>query len=290
MQALPEKGKDYAVLTVPPSTEQEVYTKADMASIYMRLSSTGHEIFGSIPLYYQMFGSTIAPDPLQLYADFPLPTLPEKAVRPGDSWASRFQEASIDPAKQFEQDHLVRHFPARGEFVGVEWERGHPCAKIRNVIAVAEMSDDDKKLLEKGAGFGGDKVQVDETIWFAMDTHKVLKVIRDMTLETKTQAMGGAGGAPGAAGGYPGTGGYPSGKPRLTPSGGGGGGGAGDWTNNLNQRGRPGMPGRPGGGAGQYGPPGGYPGGMGGSGRSGGPGATEGQYIRLRIQMIFTLE
>ena len=123
------------------------------------------------------------------------------------------------------------------------------------------MSNEDKKLLQKGAEFGGEKIKLEETIWFALDTHKILKIVRDETIETKTQgaANPGASGPP-TAGGMPGKalppaehlavilaedlrrlsrapGGYPGGRPGGLPGSGqgGGGDGRGEWSIPFNQ-------------------------------------------------------
>jgi hypothetical protein len=242
LQALPEPGKDYAVLTFIQSTStapvtRPVYDK-EMASVYMKLSDTGHEEFGSVPPYFPMQGEAGTADASDLYAVYPLPTLPVKAVRPGDAWASRILIGNVDPSDLLNTTSLVKTFPARGEFVDVEWENDHPCAKITNTIEESEMSEEDKKMLAKGASFGGEKIRLNETIWFALDTHKILKVVRDETIETKTSGGAGGmgpGGVPGGPGGYPGgQGGYPGGQggsPGRPPGAGGDGAG---WSTPLN--------------------------------------------------------
>ncbi|HWD42011.1 MAG TPA: hypothetical protein VG944_24445 [Fimbriimonas sp.] len=310
MQALPEPGKKYATLTTIQSGQPQVFFDYMMSSIYMELSPTGHEIFGSVPLYYPLEGTAGEGSQTDLFADYPLPTLPETPVKPGTPWRSRFQEAKLDLNNLYNQDSLVQHFPARGEFVNVEWERGHPCARIRNTIETSTLSDEDKKLLKKGSSFGGDKIQVSEDIWFAMDIHKVLKIDRHLTIETKTQAAstGGMGmgmGAPGM-GGMPGA---PGGK-RL-PGGAGGFGPSQMKTTTgkaLMQVGPTGFgrggqrpPGFPGGRGGGF-PPG-VPMGPMGPGRMGGPGQfpgasrgnqqvgpAESEYVRLTLEQVFTLE
>ena len=229
MQAAPIKGKDYAILTVHDEEGPKKIKDVDMAAIYMRLSGTGKEVFGSIPAYYPIEGVEATGNIYSLFASFPLPSLPEKSVRPGDKWQTRFQNGKIDLEKLYQQTSVINAFgPARGEFVGVEWEMGHPCAKIHNSLAQAQMSKEDQKLAKSGAAFAGKKVSVDETIWFALDTRQVLKVIRDQTAETKIESAGGdspfGGGASGSGGGgYPGSGGaYPGGSGgRAAPTSGG---------------------------------------------------------------------
>ena len=290
LQALPERGKDYAVITAIQATsltpETRPFFDNEMASVYMKLSNTGHEEFGSVPPYFAMWGQAGSASTSDLYAVYPLPTLPAKAVRPGDAWQSRILVENVDPSNLLNQTSLVKTFPARGEFVDVEWERDHPCAKITNSIGESEMSEEDRKMLAKGAAFGGNKMKLQETIWFALDTHKILKIVRDETIEAKTEAPRWGGGGPmnggqttgGYNGGNEGPGGYDRG---------------GDWTkpanpvNPLNQRPgigrgmgqrRPGQYGQPQG-PGQYGT------------RAGQPTATvQSQYVRIRIEQTFTLE
>ena len=298
VQPLLPKGKDYIILTTEQSQAPKKFYDADILSVYMRLSGTGKEVFGSIPVYWPLEGTSAGGGiGGGLLAIEPLPSLPEKAVRPGDSWQTRFQDGKFDPEKAHNQTSVIRSFgPARGEFVNVEWESGHPCAKIHNSIAEGQMSDADKKLIKAGAKFGGDKIKIDETVWFALDTRQVIKSVRDMTIEVKQESagggmMGGGGGYPGGSGGYPGSQG---GRPGV-----GGRGGAGaDFTDpgtptGLLQRGRGGM--RPGmGGPGMQGGSGmGMPGQGGYPGRGGAPsGGTGGgaSYVRVRFQQVFILE
>lgn len=289
IQALPSIGKDYAILTTSQSTEPQRYFDYMMHPIYMRITGTGREVFGSVPNYFAMegtSGSTGEDVSLNLYALFPLPTLPEKAVRPGDSWQSRFQNGILDLEKKDETTRLTSKFPARGEFAGVEWEMGHPCAKIKNVIAAGTTSMEGKQLQARGSSFADDKVELVETIWFALDRGVIVKSVRDMTIDRKMESQGGGGpgvgGPPGRGGptGGPGVGGPPGrGAPGNAPAGG------------IGQT----LPGRggPAGGRGQGGPAGfGPPGGFGapGGGRGAGQGAPQVQYLRIRQQTIFTLE
>ena len=289
MQAAPAPGKKYAILTTNPAEGPKKYNDVDMAAIYMRLTSTGKEVFGSIPQYYALEGTSGSGVRTNLFAAFPLPSLPEKSVRPGDSWQTRFQAGKIDLSKLYAQTSVIDSVgPARGEFVGVEWEMGHPCAKIHNSIAQAQQSDADKKLAKTGAAFAGKKQSVEETIWFALDTRQVLKVVRDQTIETKVDNASG-GSFTGPSNGSGGGGGY--GGPSL------GGRSEGDrftGGDSMRGQGRPGMMGgqrgRPGMG-GMQGPGMGGMQGPGMGGRNGAdPNANTATYVRVRIQRIFVLE
>lgn len=288
IQALTDKGKDYAILTTSQNSEPQRYFDYMMHPIYMRITNTGHEVFGSVPGYFPMEGTsgTTGEDVmLNLYALFPLPTLPTKAIRPGESWQSRFQNGALDLEKKDEATRLTSKFPARGEFVGVEWEMGHPCAKIKNVIASGTTSIEGKQLASRGSAFADDKIELTETIWFALDRGVVVKSIRDMTIDRKIDGGGGMGG-PGGGGGVP-----PGRAPATGTGGGSGMGGVAAPPGGDRQVAPPGRggPGR----AGSAGPQGGFgPGGFGpgGGGRSGGQGTPQVQYLRIRQQAIFTLE
>ena len=216
IQALAQPGKDYAILTTSSNTEPQRYYDYMMHPIYMRVSSTGREMFGSVPDYYPMEGTTgsTGEDVMQnLYALFPLPTLPEKAVRPGDSWQGRFQNGALDMGRLHEVTRLTSKFPARGEFVGVEWEMGHPCAKIKHSISQGTSSLEGKQLSARGSSFADDKVTLTETIWFALDKRVVVKSVRDLVLDRKMESQGGAmgGSAMGPGGMGPGGGMAPAG-------------------------------------------------------------------------------
>jgi hypothetical protein len=282
-----------------------------MAPIYMRVHPTGEQVWGSIPFYVPMEGTSGGGQVTDLFASNPLPWLPTKSIRPGDAWSSRFQNGHIDMDKLFDSTSVVRTYPARGEFLGVEWEMGHPCAKIKNSIDAAVNSEESKKLAKSGAGFSADeKISESETIWFALDSKKVLKVLREITLETKgTNSSLGFGSPFSGAGGSGGAG--AARRPGMAMGGGPGGGGAGKAGSDVMMP--PGqllLQGRKGGGArggpppGGFGPggiPGGFPGAPGGMGRpgaatpggragSGAPPVEQQSFVKIHIQQTFTLE
>lgn len=314
MQALSEKGKNYADLQVASDNEVKRYMDYEMAPIYMQMTGTGLQVWGSIPPYISFEGTTGEGSRLDLFASLPLPTLPEKRVRPGDSWQARFQDGVIDLEKLYDVTSVVRTTPGRGEFVGVEWERGRRCAVIRNIIEVGTASLESRGLARAGVQ-EDERRSLNETIWFDLDRKVIVKIIREQTIDT-TQDIGrvtgfGSGGASGSAGpaaggpgvGAPGAGGPPPGF------GGPGGGGQGDDNKFVNpgslsdilRQIRPGGGGRGGRGGGQTGPGGfgqggfpgapGAPGGFGGGqGRIGQLNAQDKVLTRVRLQRIFTLE
>lgn len=317
LQVIPDRGqfnREYAFLTTSEATEPQRYYKESMAPLYMRVTPTGREVFGAIPEFFGLEGMSSSRPQLLLFAAFPLPILPTKRVRDGESWPSSFQLGAIDLNNIGKVNTVVETAPARGEFLGAEWEANHPCIKIRNIIeqgASTVMKGNALGQNKAGAQNIADrKVSVEEIIWFATDIRKVIRINRDITIEGKANVgfAGGAGGpGPGGPGG-PGPGGPGQFGPPSGGRGGPGGVGPGDFMfrpdngsgfitmdSLMLQRGR----GGPGGGA--FGPPqGGGPGGRGGPGAPGagfgpgagapGAGAPQDVFIKTRIQYIITLE
>ena len=287
MQLVPDKeikNREYSYVTAGDNDGPKKYYPADMAGVYMKVNSTGREIFGSFPDYFGLEGNVGQAARLALFGVFPLPTLPSKGVRPGDTWQTNFQMGSIDINNPHVQKSVVRVVPARGELLGVEWEMGHPCAKIKNTIAVGTPIG-----RPKGSGAADSsqiadaKVSIEETIWFALDTRVVVKFFRDITTEGKGQfglAAGGGGGAP--TGGPSAAGAAGGGGDR----GGSGSKGPGDFR--ISDR--------------HMGPQGGPPSAAGAAGGpnqgqfrpgQGGPGGQQGgqsAFIRIRRQYLFVLE
>lgn len=247
IQLVPDKGKDYVVVPIEGNDQPEKHYDVDLAPIYMRLTTTGRQIWGTVP---ELSNSSFLPGhgvEESLFADLPLPTLPVNKVRPGDSWRSRFQDGVPNFLDNIqERNNLVATFPARGEFVGVEWEMGHPCAVLKDTIAASESSDQEKAI-EKETGIAPRKIKEEETLWFSLDTHKVLRMDRNIEIDTVGSAA--AYGFASGGGGGPAAGGPGQGMPGMGPGRG------------------PGM--GPGMGPGRGGPPPGYggPGAPGGGGR-----------------------
>lgn len=291
MQAIPPRGKNYlyynAVLE-GESPEQKLYMEEDLGSLYMRVNNRGGEVFTSFPTYYPIEGSP-ASDSFQLYVVRPLPTLPDKRVKPGDTWKGWFQFPSM-PDMLREASTVIRPLEARGEFLGVEWEMGRPCAKIRKVITASSRTFAGMRFASDSKG-ADERVQFEEISWFALDKKILIKSVLNLTIDRKVpqqqQAQGGSGqpGAPGSGG--PSIGGANSG------GGGRAGGGRLGGDDDIRQGGRRGGPDAPPGGQG-----GGLQMGGGGQGRGGpgtggmqrGPSGGGSQWQRVRAQLIVVIE
>ncbi len=298
MQALPPAGHNSVYLQLAGDTQPRLYTTDMMSNVFMKLTPLGISKWGAVPFAVPFDGSGASTNLLDLYADFPLPVLPYERVKLGSSWPGRFQNGVLDMAKLLTTNKVTESFPCRGQFVDVEWEGGHPCAKIENTIAVGESSLESKELKKKSANFTGDKIKLNQTVWFALDTHQVVKIDQLVTLQQRAvTSNSGYGGPMGpGAGGPMGPGGPngPGGGPAGPPSGPGGGSSSSDVNGPIgyNQfKGGGGMSG-PTGGAGA--PPtgmGGRPGGFGGFGRGGAPtGTSQTGFVRVVIEYIYTLE
>lgn len=296
IQPLPQRGRDYAIFTRLGETTPNQVFEDQMTPVYMRLTPTGNEVFGTIPPFIPVEGITGGNSPVNWFGVYPLPTLPDAPVRPGSTWAARFLLGRIDEADRLNLNTLVRRVPARGEFVGVEWEMGFPCAKIKHTISEGRVSLDGRNLQQQGREFTDDKITLEETVWFALDRRQIVRIERSITIDQRAQA---------AQGGM--FGGMPGGTP--PPATGGAGGRGRDGDEDFFQQGRggrgfpsgppPGMGGPPPGMFGPGGPGGMRPGGFnqgpnfgGGNqfGRGAGGQAPQAQFIRLRVNQSFLLE
>lgn len=297
IQALPDKGRDYTMLvTASHPDEEKKYFDYQMHPLYMRLSNTGREIFGSAPSYFPLEGTTAEAFRTDLYALYPLPMLPGDPIRPGEAVNVGIMLGDLDLDKKDEAKSIVTVLPqVRGEFVGVEWENNHPCAHLRYMRS--------EKLPDgiKNSGTLVNAQRVEEDIYFALDLGAVLKLVRTYTIDQKiTVPVGGGQANTGGAGGNAGAGGGSG--PSISGSSGVGGTGrgggvsgagagfmlppllGGSYPLNLFQ-GSPSF-----GGAsvpGQNNPPANLPGQLGRGGRAGG---NTTRIVRLTVQETFTLE
>jgi hypothetical protein len=215
LQAEPLKNKKYVMYTADGQTDPKLYFDTDMAPIYMKLTSSGFEVFGSVPQFipFETIHSNGSPE---FYANWPLPTLPSNRVKPGDVWPTRFQVGKRNIGSQTGANSVVNAFPARGEFRDLEWEMGHPCAKIINSITFGGKP-------QPGGG-NSPRVSLEETVWYALDKNQVIKIVRDQTFDQTGQSQGPGPNNGGQNNGSPGRGLRKSAGNAPSDGGGGGGG------------------------------------------------------------------
>ncbi len=291
IQAMAEKGKHELTVTSFNSDLSRPYQDYEVSPIYMRLSGTGREIFGSVPRYFPLEGTSGEAFRTDLLAAYPLPTLPTAPIRLGGAWQSGFQLGDLDLDKIDDAKSVVARLKSRGEFVSVEWQNGRPCARLRYSLELNEPRTGGLSRLVNAQS-------INEDIWFALDLGTVIKMVRTYTIDQKIQ--GSTGTNTGGAGTVAGVGG--NGR-----RGGDNNSRSADWqtgsapgTNKQGNRRGGGGQGR-GGGSQEDGPPPGIGGGgrnlpgMGGQagagqtgGRSGG--GTTTRIVRISVQQVFELE
>lgn len=301
IQALPEKGKRTLSLTTEDSDSARTFEDYQVHPIYMRLNSIGQQVFGSVPRYFPLEGTAGEGFRTDLFVPYPLPTLPSATVRAGGLYPAKFQLGDLDLSKIDDLNSLVTDIePVRGEFVGVEWQNGHPCVRLRHSLSGRDPrgASETQQSRVRGAQ------SIEEDIWFALDLGTVVKMVRTYTIDARiaaptTAAAGGgtAGGGATAGGGRAGSAGGGSGavanwripdiiRRELRQFGGdaprsGGAGAGGQGRGGGRQEGG----GPVAGGAGGAG--GGAAAGAGG-GRSGGSAGT--RIVRITVEQVFELE
>lgn len=198
MRGLPPAGAKRTYVQTTNNPEGIWVDEKEFSQAYMRVTATGNEVYGSIPPAFSWEGMNLGADSYRnVYIFDPLPTLPVKRVRPGDFWQSRILTEAIDVSRLHDLNKLTRPIPARGELLGVEWEMGRPCAKIRHTL---QLGGD---TVQTGP-LAGRSFKVEELFWFALDRGLVQKMIRTVSVD-----LGGfSAPAPGAQPGGPG---YPAG-------------------------------------------------------------------------------
>lgn len=169
MAALPPKGQHELFITTSRNPDGRKIDETDLASIYMRVTPTGNEVYGTIPVATPIFGNAGGLSTTNMYAAFPLPTLPSRSVKPGDAWQTRFQFGNIDLTNITAIKSLIEVVPARGELESIEWEMGRPCARIHQSIETTTLK--------------GKKESAQETVWFALDRRQVIKIVREEVID-----------------------------------------------------------------------------------------------------------
>lgn len=304
IQALPDKGKDTASLVLDGQTEAREYQAHEMAPVYMRVTDTGREVFGSSPSFFGWEGGVAGETSrTDLLAAIPLPTLSTDARRPGGSWSVGILMGTLDLDNRDEVARVSTTLPGRGTFEGVEWRDGRPTAKIRNVLSVGARDLQNVRNLNQIDGEAV-RVEVEQLFWFDLGRGRIVRSEINFTQESLVEVGGGSGG--GSGGQDQGGGGGQSGGPSRAGAAGAGGGPAtgganAGWTlpqvrfqPRVNARGDLSL-------FQMMGPGGGRQGGAGGGdeleGRGGGQGARGGgapgagtQILRVRQSIILELE
>lgn len=196
IQALPDKGKDYAILTVVGETQPKRYYSHEMHPIYTRITDTGREVFSQAPSYWPMQGSGGQMARFDLFVPNPLPILPTRAIMPGESFPAATALPSFDLDKMHDVDDYFEAVDARGVFEGVEWQSGIPCAKLRTTVA--QGAEDLKNVTVGQIGGETQRVEMEQLIWFALDRGLVVRSELIMTQEALVTIGGGSGGGSGA--------------------------------------------------------------------------------------------
>ncbi|HWP32091.1 MAG TPA: hypothetical protein VNK96_10275 [Fimbriimonadales bacterium] len=228
IQVLPNPGKDYAVISVggkPPAK----YTSETFAPLYRLIKPNGAEVYADAPTYFPVEGQTGTFNPHEIYLLLPLPQLPTDKVKPGDRWQTAIL-FNNDLEEILKTGKSVVKIPARGEFVGVEWERGKPCARLKYSLELAERAKETDVLELQGREFKfNEKLRFVEDVWVSLDDGKLVRM--DSLIEADFKVpVGSTGGA--AAGGAQAGAGTSAGGPTAagaTSAGGGRTTGAGTW-------------------------------------------------------------
>jgi hypothetical protein len=209
---------------LPGETEAKKFYDYQMHPLYMRMTDVGREVWGSAPVYFPLEGTSGDPARTDLYTMIPLPVLPTKNMFPGDSWQAQqvFGRLNMDALR--EQEKLTVALQSRGTFLGVEWERGIPCAKFnievdagpREIVNAADVNNQPGEAT---------RVSMQAVVWFALDRGIVVRsessLLQESLVTVGTAAGGAAGGGTGATGGPDGGKQLPGG---FGPTGSGGGG------------------------------------------------------------------
>jgi hypothetical protein len=234
VQVLPNSGKNYADIVPSGETEVRRIDTTQMAPFYQRVTDTGRDVFGSVPVYFGIDGRAGAFNATDYFPIFPLPILPDRPVKVGAAWqaAQPISQGGDEGVEMYDRNDFFMNIPSRGEFVGVKWYKGIPCAIIKATIAV------DPSALAKASGLNmveGDavKLQMESVLYFALDRGVMVReessFTQESTIDVARQGNQGGGGSGGAAQ-APGTSG--AGGPGAAGAGGGrstGSAGAADW-------------------------------------------------------------
>lgn len=185
MQPMPEKGKDYAILTLPGDTEPKRYFESSMMPIYMKIDELGREAWGQFPVYAGFSTEAGTPNRVDLYALLTLPLLPARGLTVGAPVAGGIQNGALDMDKALQTQKFTNVLPGAGKLVALEYQNGVRAARIENSLSVGNAAQGTQELKE--------------TYWFSLDGGYVLKYERKQiqTTRVRTQPTGGGLGAGG---------------------------------------------------------------------------------------------
>jgi hypothetical protein len=208
LQSKPLGGAKNVFLQTISNTSGQWYKPSEFGQAYMRVSSTGYEVAGAVPESFTLEGAAATPPtPSNVWYLEALPNLPVRRVKPGDSWQCRVLFPDLDLGNVHSTKRVMKPIPARGQFIGVEWELGRPCAKIVNT---ADISGDFPRNVDAA------HMQEVETVWYALDRRQVLRMVRYIVVDRPSAAPAATPGTAGPAG-PPAGGGAPG--PMLGPGG-----------------------------------------------------------------------
>ena len=206
-QGLADKGKNYTHVTARGDEGPTQYFDYEMAPIYIRVDDTGREVWGSVPPYFPIEGTSGELSLFNLYIPPSLPVRPTDRMFPGDRWESFYLFSGRDLDRLYEQYKVTRPLKAQGTLVGVEWEKGIPCAKIFITVAQDTRQLAGIENLNQQPGEAS-KVEMTGTIWFSLDSgylvKSVITTLQESLVTVGTAAGGGGAQAAGGTGGGPG--------------------------------------------------------------------------------------
>ena len=219
-QGLADRGKNYTYVTARGDERPTQYFDYEMAPVYVRIDDTGREKWGAVPPYFPMTGTAGELSMFDLFVPPSLPVFPTERVFPGDSWTSYYLFSGLDLERLYEQRTVTKALVSRGTLVGVEWEKGIPCAKISISVTQDTTQLAGMQNLNQQPG-EAQTVEMTGTPWFSLDSGYVVKT-QITSLQESLVTIGTAAGGGGSGGGSQGAGGT-GGGPAFGGTGDGGG-------------------------------------------------------------------
>jgi hypothetical protein len=203
IQILPDKGKATATVVVEGSNQPIVASEHDLMPLYLKITDVGREVFGSMPVYFGLDLQNGQEPSTNYYALLPWPLLPSKQVKPGDSWSGGQPFGNVQFSEMRRVEKFTQVLPSRGEFLGVRWYKGLPCALIKQTIS---LGAEDLKNVRNLNSLAGEAAKIDftSTMYFALDRGLMVRNEVNLTQESLVDVGatgGGAGGGGGRAGG-----------------------------------------------------------------------------------------